>query len=138
LGDLADETVIVGGLVPSLLIDQNEVGGADGRHVGTLDLDVGLALAILDDQRYQALTERLRQAVPGTLPLALTAGFYDDEAKRRQWRAFCSRGAVTDRALEDVVTTLSPFLGPALAAAHEPTSFRTTWSPPGPWAPVNP
>ena len=34
LGDLADETVIVGGLVPSLLIDQNEVGGAEGRHVG--------------------------------------------------------------------------------------------------------
>jgi hypothetical protein len=62
LGDLADETVIVGGLVPSLLIDQAKVGGADDRHVGTLDLDVGLALAILDHHRYQALTERLRQA----------------------------------------------------------------------------
>ena len=32
LGDLADETVIVGGLVPSLLIDQNGVGGAEGVH----------------------------------------------------------------------------------------------------------
>ena len=80
LGDLADETVIVGGLVPSLLIDQNAVGGAEGRHVGTLDLDVGLALAILDDQRYQALTERLRQA-----------GFSQDETDdgkptRQRWQ----------------------------------------------------
>jgi hypothetical protein len=62
LGDLADETVIVGGLVPSLLIDQTKVGGSEHRHAGTLDLDVGLALAILDHHRYQALTERLRQA----------------------------------------------------------------------------
>jgi len=61
LGDLLDDTVIVGGLVPSLLIDQTRLT-TDEKHVGTLDLDVGLALAILDDQRYQALTERLRQA----------------------------------------------------------------------------
>jgi hypothetical protein len=44
LGDLADELVIVGGLVPSLLIDQT---AAATRHVGTADLDVGLALAHL-------------------------------------------------------------------------------------------
>ena len=80
LGDLADETVIVGGLVPSLLVDQTKVGGAEHRHAGTLDLDVGLALAILDDHRYQALTERLRQA-----------GFSQDETNdgkptRQRWR----------------------------------------------------
>lgn len=62
LGDLLDDTVIIGGLVPSLLIDQTKLRSNDDRHAGTLDLDVGLALAILDDQRYQALTERLRQA----------------------------------------------------------------------------
>lgn len=80
LGDLVDETVIVGGLVPSLLIDQSKLGSGDERHVGTLDLDVGLALAILDDQRYQALTERLRQA-----------GFSQDEnddgkPTRQRWK----------------------------------------------------
>ena len=80
LGDLADETVIIGGIVPSLLIDQDAVGGAEERHVGTLDLDVGLALAILDDQRYQALTARLRQA-----------GFSQDENEdgkptRQRWK----------------------------------------------------
>jgi hypothetical protein len=62
LGDLIHETVIVGGLVPSLLIDQRGLQSIEDRHVGTMDLDVGLALGLLDDQRYQTLTERLRQA----------------------------------------------------------------------------
>ena len=62
LGDLMDELVIVGGLAPSLLIDQvNLPEGADA-HVGTTDLDVGLTVALLDQQRYTALTERLRRA----------------------------------------------------------------------------
>jgi hypothetical protein len=62
LGDLADETVIVGGLVPSLLVDQRLVQAVEDRHAGTMDLDIGLSLAILEGHRYQALTERLRQA----------------------------------------------------------------------------
>jgi hypothetical protein len=37
LGDLIDDTVVVGGLVPSLIIDVP----ADA-HVGTTDLDIGL------------------------------------------------------------------------------------------------
>ena len=59
LGDLVDELVIVGGLVPSLIVDQ---AVAHTKHVGTADLDVGLALAVFDSKRYQVLTERLRQA----------------------------------------------------------------------------
>ena len=62
LGDLMDELVIVGGLAPSLLVDQvNLPAGADA-HVGTTDLDVGLTVALLDQQRYTVLTERLRRA----------------------------------------------------------------------------
>lgn len=80
LGDLIDETVIVGGLVPSLLIDQRSLKTTTHRHVGTMDLDVGLALAIFDEQRYEALTERLRKA-----------GFEPDENEngqktRQRWR----------------------------------------------------
>jgi predicted nucleotidyltransferase len=59
LGDMVDELVIVGGLVPSLIIDQ---AAAPLKHVGTADLDIGLALAVFDGKRYQLLTERLRQA----------------------------------------------------------------------------
>jgi hypothetical protein len=57
VGDLIEDLVIVGGVAPSLLIPQEEV--AEG-HVGTLDLDVGLSVALLDSQRYQVLAERLR------------------------------------------------------------------------------
>jgi hypothetical protein len=60
VGDLLDELVIVGGLVPTLLIDQTRTGSEE--HVGTLDLDVGMQVAILDNRRYAALTERLRAA----------------------------------------------------------------------------
>ena len=62
LGDLMDDLVVVGGLVPSLLVDQGTLPEGAQAHVGTLDLDVGLAVALLDEGRYHMLTERLRAA----------------------------------------------------------------------------
>jgi len=62
LGDLMDELVIVGGLAPSLLVDQENLPDGAETHVGTRDLDVGLTLALLDQERYTTLTERLRGA----------------------------------------------------------------------------
>ena len=62
LGDLCGEVVVVGGLVPYLLVDQNDPPMLLGSHSGTMDLDLGLALAILDEQRYQDLSARLRSA----------------------------------------------------------------------------
>jgi hypothetical protein len=62
LGDLMDELVVIGGLVPSLLINQDELPEGADAHVGTMDLDVGLTLALLDEGRYKTLTERLRRA----------------------------------------------------------------------------
>jgi hypothetical protein len=63
LGAYLDDVCIVGGLVPSLLIDR-ELGPNeedDERHPGTNDLDVGLAIGLLDDERYAELSQRLRQ-----------------------------------------------------------------------------
>ncbi len=62
LGDLMDDLVIVGGLVPTLLIDQRRLARETDVHVGTMDLDVGLAVGLLEEGRYRGLTERLRQA----------------------------------------------------------------------------
>lgn len=45
LGDLTDDLVVVGGLVPSLLVDQEHLAEGVEAHVGTIDLDVGLAVA---------------------------------------------------------------------------------------------
>ena len=62
LGDLLDEVVVVGGLVPGLLVNQNPLPAGLSPHVGTLDLDMGLALAVLNQERYRDLSERLRDA----------------------------------------------------------------------------
>jgi hypothetical protein len=71
LGDLMEDIVIIGGLVPSLLIDQDALADHTEAHVGTMDLDVGLTMALLDEGRYRALTERLRRA-----------GFHPDENEK--------------------------------------------------------
>lgn len=62
LGDLTDDLVVVGGLVPSLLVDQESHPEGIDPHVGTMDLDIGLTAALLDRGRYRTLTERLRRA----------------------------------------------------------------------------
>lgn len=62
LGDIMDELVVVGGLVPSLLVDQAHLSANVTPHVGTLDLDLGLAFALVGEQRYQEVTDRLTQA----------------------------------------------------------------------------
>jgi hypothetical protein len=62
LGDLLDEIVVVGGLVPSLLIPTESIPRGEGIHVGTMDLDLGLSLALLNSDRYEDLTARLRRA----------------------------------------------------------------------------
>lgn len=58
LGDLKDDVVVVGGLVPYLIIDQTV---AVEPHVGTRDLDLGLALSVLNEERYHEISERLRR-----------------------------------------------------------------------------
>jgi hypothetical protein len=62
LGDYMEQVVIVGGLVPSIIIDQKNLPDGADSHVGTMDLDLGLTLAIFDEKRYQAITDRLRAA----------------------------------------------------------------------------
>lgn len=80
LGDLMQDLVVVGGLAPSLLVDQEDLPAGADRHVGTTDLDVGLTVALLDEGRYAALSDRLRRA-----------GFEPDENEqgnptRQRWR----------------------------------------------------
>ncbi len=63
LGDLlVEELVVVGGLVPSLLITQDPLPEGVPLHPGTMDLDLGLSLGVLDGAKYHEIAERLRQA----------------------------------------------------------------------------
>jgi hypothetical protein len=80
LGDCIDDVVIIGGLVPSLLIYQDALPAGTDRHVGSMDLDIGLTLAIFEGKRYEAIAERLRRA-----------GFSPDESDqgnptRQRWK----------------------------------------------------
>jgi hypothetical protein len=78
LGDLLDDLIVVGGLVPSLLIDASDAGGE--AHVGTMDLDLGLELGLLGSGRYHTLAERLRGAAfePDRTP--------EGNLTRQRWR----------------------------------------------------
>ena len=88
LGDLIDHVVIVGGLAPSLQIDQSKLPPGIDAHVGTQDLDLGLTLAILEEERYEELSARLRNA-----GLALDINEHGNVTNQR-WR-IVDRQAVT-------------------------------------------
>ncbi len=66
LGDLIENIVVVGGLVPNLLIDQGKMGenrtDALSCHVGTRDLDIGLSLGLLEKSQYSEISKRLKRA----------------------------------------------------------------------------
>lgn len=62
LGDMMDDLVVIGGLVPSLLIDQDNLPAGSDPHLGTKDLDMGITVDLLNDGRYHTLTERLHRA----------------------------------------------------------------------------
>ena len=79
LGDMMEEVVIVGGLVPSLIVDQADLKTGEEAHVGTMDLDIGFELAILDGERYRTFSEKLRDA--GFAPERTTEG----TLRRQRW-----------------------------------------------------
>lgn len=82
IGDFMEQDVtVVGGLVPPLLIPEEELNPGTDPHPGTMDVDVALSLALLDEGRYRRLSARLRDA-----------GYEPDEAAsgnptRQRWIA---------------------------------------------------
>ena len=80
LGDMHEEVVIVGGVVPSLLADYGDLESEFDAHAGTKDLDLGLALSILEEGWYVELSARLREA--GFSPDVNSKG----NTTRQRWR----------------------------------------------------
>ncbi len=62
LGDLAKEVCIIGGLVPLLIVNQEDESSGFKLHLGTRDIDLGLSIGLLNNLRYQKISERLRSA----------------------------------------------------------------------------
>lgn len=69
LNDLLDDILLVGGAVPALLIDHQQEFGIStdtsdplSAHVGTRDLDLGLAVGVLNKGRYSEISTRLKES----------------------------------------------------------------------------
>jgi hypothetical protein len=86
LGDLLDEIVVVGGVVPSLLVDQRTAGQ---QHVGTTDLDLALSLSVLSEEKYRDISGRLRDA--GFAPFKKG----DGKIVRQTWEVTGKLGRIT-------------------------------------------
>ncbi|WP_309889941.1 hypothetical protein [Archangium sp.] len=89
LGDLIENITVVGGLVPSLLVTPGGQDGSVESHVGTLDLDLGLSIAVFEESRYQEIAERLRGAGFTQAPNA------KGRLSRQTWGIETSRGRMT-------------------------------------------
>lgn len=62
LGDLlTEDMIVIGGLVPGLLIPEDTLPEGVPSHPGTMDLDFGLKLAVLDGAKYAEIAKRLRE-----------------------------------------------------------------------------
>jgi len=120
LGDLMEHVVVVGGLVPSLIIDQHELPIGAPHHLGTMDLDLGFSLAILDHDRCATVDERLRRHK--LLPDPRAVGL---EAERRR----CHNGPESSTMIDLLVERTSDAdwegqtlqLSPGLAAMVTPS-----------------
>ncbi|MEW6582161.1 MAG: nucleotidyl transferase AbiEii/AbiGii toxin family protein [Actinomycetota bacterium] len=92
-----DDLCIVGGLVPSLIVDRafGSPDESEAGHPGTNDLDVGMAVALLDGRLYAEVSHRLRQE-----------GFAPDASSRgnptlQRWR-WCDHTVTVDFLLPPV------------------------------------
>jgi len=125
LGDLMDEIVVIGGLIPSLLIHPEELPAGTPEHVGTMDLDVGLALALLGEGRYRSLTGRLRDA-------GFTQDLSEDGRPTRQrWRILGTESVTVDflippssdadqgGTLRDIEADFAAIIAPGLTLAFQ-------------------
>ena len=62
LGDFREEMCVVGGLVPSLIVDQSNRPEGVNEHIGTVDLDLGLSIVVLNARLYEEIATRLSDA----------------------------------------------------------------------------
>ncbi len=67
--------------------------------------------------------------LPSGIPLALTAEFFDDPDKKRQWTAFCrkNRGYVAEVSLRSVCEEIGGFVMPIIKALNGKSAMPGRW-----------
>ena len=80
---------------------------------------------------------RRETPLPGQTPSGLSAEFYGDEPKNRQWYAFLRKGMLpstsTPLLLEEACQLIETFLMPPTIALKNGRAFTGQWQPGGPW-----
>ncbi len=61
------------------------------------------------------------------VPVAWTDEFSDDDAKKKQWRAFLRKSQLDALPLAEVVAEVRTFLEPVWVALQDETEFAGTW-----------
>jgi hypothetical protein len=71
------------------------------------------------------------------MPLAFTREFYEDQAKVKQWNAFCTKNSpyVERTEFKSIITQLTTFLAPVIRSARENRILGSTWIPARGWQP---
>jgi predicted nucleotidyltransferase component of viral defense system len=82
----------------------------------------------------RATFDRRATALPGSVPVGLTAAYAEDSSHARQWTAFSKRiGGEKPPALVDVVAAVREFVWPPAHAAFESAGFPRRWTPQSAW-----
>jgi predicted nucleotidyltransferase component of viral defense system len=115
------------------------LGIANSRMKDFYDLNVLSETFAFDGstlcEAIRATFERRRTPLSAQPPTALTATFFNDAQKRRQWSAFTSKLQVpSPLTLGDVTSSVSHFLLPLLGAASTGATFDASWSPDSGWS----
>lgn len=94
----------------------------------------GFDRAVLGKALRQTITRR-GTPVPGDVPIALTAAYWENPTRPAQIRAFSQRTGVevADDFGVKCSRLLGQFLEPMLEDLRKPSSQQGTWSPGGPW-----
>jgi len=73
-----------------------------------------------------------------TLPTALTAEFYNDATKQKQWEAFVSKNKlyIVPITLQEVTDSIQAFVIPVLPSSASENAPDLKWEPGGPWQQV--
>jgi predicted nucleotidyltransferase component of viral defense system len=119
-----------------------QLGMANSRMKDFFDLRVMARDFVFEGETLRAAIvatfSRRKTDLPSGDPTALTAVFSEDDTKKKQWSAFCTRGGLNDQVgdLEEAVMILRGFLLPPLSAAGHGEPFSQHWPAGGPWASV--
>lgn len=127
------ETVVAEKLEAMVQLGMANSRMKDFYDVAVLARDFDFDGALLA-RAIRATFERRKTALPTKTPVALTATFTEDAAKKTQWSGFVRKAGVRDGgSLVEAIDAVRAFSEAPLAAAANGTSASGTWRAGGAW-----